>query len=294
MENRIAVYHRLYVLCMAGMLPGLLLSIFLYIRLDMYEVFGYFRRKWCAGRKCVRKSKRKVSFLLVFVTAFVLWTGLGLMAHGEEEPTEEQKEEQESEEPQEEEGKTEEEPQQTFTPKQDSAYDRYTPLVEPLYAAGILEQDFSQEQPVELDSYDWYALLTGLDELAAPFQGMDGNSHYAQDMVEQLLAEHFDVEVEQLRKESEGYSEEFGTYIEPEEVEDSAVPGRISGAQEKDGTLVLVVDLYSPQGKVYNTSVLTIQLQQAESEKEENENILSSLEGWKYLSNTVIYHSDQK
>ncbi len=88
MENRIAVYHRLYVLCMEGMLPGLLLSIFLYIRLDMYEVFGYFRRKWCAGRKCVRKSKRKVSFLLVFVTAFVLWTGLGLMAHGEEEPTE--------------------------------------------------------------------------------------------------------------------------------------------------------------------------------------------------------------
>ncbi len=62
------------------------------------------------------------------------------------------------------------------------------------------------------------------------------------------------------------------------------MPGRISGAQEKDGTLVLVVDLYSPQGKVYNTSVLTIQLQQAESEKEENENILSSLEGWKYLS----------
>ena len=212
-----------------------------------------------------------------------------------EEPEKEQpEEEQESEEQTQEESQSEEEQQETFTPKQESAYDRYTPLVEPLYAAGILEQDFSQEQPVELDSYDWYALLTGLDELAAPFQGMDGNSHYAQDMVEQLLTEHFDVEVEQLRKESEGYSEEFGTYIEPEEVEDSAVPGRISGAQEKDGTLVLVVDLYSPQGKVYNTSVLTIQLQQAESEKEENENILSSLEGWKYLSNTVIYHSDQK
>ena len=212
-----------------------------------------------------------------------------------EEPEKEQpEEEQESEEQTQEESQSEEEQQETFTPKQDSAYDRYTPLVEPLYAAGILEQDFSQEQPVELDSYDWYALLTGLDELAAPFQGMDGNSHYAQDTVEQLLTEHFDVEVEKLRKESEGYSEEFGTYIEPEEVEDSAVPGRISGAQEKDGTLVLVVDLYSPQGKVYNTSVLTIQLQQAESEKEENENILSSLEGWKYLSNTVIYHSDQK
>ena len=87
-------------------------------------------------------------------------------------------------------------------------------------------------------------------------------------MVEQLLTEHFDVEVEQLRKESEGYSEEFGTYIEPEEAENSAAPGRISGAQEKDGTLVLVVDLYSPQSKVYNTSVLTIQLKQAESEKE--------------------------
>ena len=212
-----------------------------------------------------------------------------------EEPEKEQpEEEQESEEQTQEESQSEEEQQETFTPKQDSAYDRYTPLVEPLYAAGILEQDFSQEQPVELDSYDWYALLTGLDELAAPFQGMDGNRHYAQDTVEQLLTEHFDVEVEQLRKESEGYSEEFGTYIEPEEVEDSAVPGRISGAQKKDGTLVLVVDLYSPQGKVYNTSVLTIQLQQAESEKEENENILSSLEGWKYLSNTVIYHSDQK
>lgn len=212
-----------------------------------------------------------------------------------EEPEKEQpEEEQESEEQAQEESQSEEEQQETFTPKQDSAYDRYTPLVEPLYAAGILEQDFSQEQPVELDSYDWYALLTGLDELAAPFQGMDGNSHYAQDMVEQLLTEHFDVEVEQLRKESEGYSEEFGTYIEPEEAENSAAPGRISGAQEKDGTLVLVVDLYSSQGKVYNTSVLTIQLQQAESEKEENENILSSLEGWKYLSNTVIYHSDQK
>ena len=89
MENRIAVYHRLYVLCMAGMLPGLLLSIFLYIRLDMYEVFGYFRRKWCVGRKCTGKSKRKVSFLLIFVTALALWTGLGLLAHGEEEPTEE-------------------------------------------------------------------------------------------------------------------------------------------------------------------------------------------------------------
>ncbi len=212
-----------------------------------------------------------------------------------EEPEKEQpEEEQESEEQTQEESQSEEEQQETFTPKQDSAYDRYTPLVEPLYAAGILEQDFSQEQPVELDSYDWYALLPRLAALAAPCQGVDGNSHYAQDMVEQLLTEHFDVEVEQLRKESEGYSEEFGTYIEPEEVEDSAVPGRISGAQEKDGTLVLVVDLYSPQGKVYNTSVLTIQLQQAESEKEENENILSSLEGWKYLSNTVIYHSDQK
>ena len=211
----------------------------------------------------------------------------------QEEPEKEQpEEEQESEEQAQEESKSEEDEKKTFTPKQESAYDRYTPL----YAAGILEQDFSQEQPVELDSYDWYVLLTGLDEQAAPFQGMDGNSHYAQDMVEQLLTEHFDVEVEQLRKESEGYSEEFGTYIEPEEVEDSAVPGRISGAQEKDGTLVLVVDLYSPQGKVYNTSVLTIRLQQAESEKEEkeNENILSSLEGWKYLSNTVIYHSDQK
>lgn len=213
----------------------------------------------------------------------------------EEEPEKEQpEEEQESEEQAQEESKSEEDEKKTFTPKQESAYDRYTPLVEPLYAAGILEQDFSQEQPVELDSYDWYVLLTGLDEQAVPFQGMDGNSHYAQDMVEQLLTEHFDVEVEKLRKESEGYSEEFGTYIEPEEVEDSAVPGRISGAQEKDGTLVLVVDLYSPQGKVYNTSVLTIQLQQAKSEKEENENILSSLEGWKYLSNTVIYHSDQK
>ena len=87
MENRIEMYHRLYVLCMAGMLPGLLLSIFLYIRLDMYEVFGYFRRKWCVGRKCAGKSKRKVSFLLIFVTAFVLWTGLGMLAHGEEEPT---------------------------------------------------------------------------------------------------------------------------------------------------------------------------------------------------------------
>lgn len=216
----------------------------------------------------------------------------------EEEPSEEQKEEQESEEPQEEEGKTEEEPQQTFTPKQDPAYDRYTPLVEPLCAAGILEQDFSQEQPVELDSYDWYNLLTGLDEQAAPFQGMDGNRHYAQDTVEQLLTEHFDVEIEQVRKESEGYSEEFGTYIEPQEAEDSAVPGRISGAQEKDGTLVLVVDLYSPEGKVYNTSVLTIQLQTAESEKEEEENekenILSSLEGWNYLSNTVIFHSSRE
>ena len=212
-----------------------------------------------------------------------------------EEPEKEQpEEEQESEEQTQEESQSEEEQQETFTPKQDSAYDRYTPLVEPLYAAGILEQDFSQEQPVELDSYDWHILLTGLDELAAPFQGMDGNSHYAQDMVEQLLTDHFDIEIEQLRKESEGYSEEFGTYIEPEEAEDSAAPGRISGAQEKDGTLVLVVDLYSSQGKVYNTSVLTIQLQQAESEKEEKENILSSLEGWKYLSNTVIYHSDQK
>ena len=86
MENRIEMYHRLYVLCMVGMLPGLLLSIFLYIRLNMYEVFGYFRRKCVAGRKTTGKSKLKVSFLLIAVTIFTLWIGLGLLAHGEEEP----------------------------------------------------------------------------------------------------------------------------------------------------------------------------------------------------------------
>jgi len=86
MENRIEMYHRLYVLCMVGMLPGLLLSIFLYIRLNMYEVFGYFRRKCVAGRKTTGKSKLKVSFLLLTVTIFTLWIGLGLLAHGEEEP----------------------------------------------------------------------------------------------------------------------------------------------------------------------------------------------------------------
>ena len=86
MENRIEMYHRLYVLCMAGMLPGLLLSIFLYIRLNMYEVFGYFRRKCVTGRKTPGKSNLKVSFLLIMATIFTLWIGLGLLAHGEEEP----------------------------------------------------------------------------------------------------------------------------------------------------------------------------------------------------------------
>lgn len=211
----------------------------------------------------------------------------------EESSEEQQKEEAERQEQSEQEGEPEPEPPKAFTSKQDAAYDVYLPLLKPLCGTGILEQDFSQEQPVELDSDDWYLLLTGFDEQAAAFRGMDGNGHYAQETVEQLLTDHFNVEIEQVRQESEGYSESFGTYIQPEEPQESAPPSRISGAQEKDGTLVLVVDLYTPEGKVYNTSVLTIRLQPAESETEE-ENLLDSLEGWEYLSNTVIFHNSNE
>ena len=89
MENRIEIYHRLYVLCVAGMLPGLLLSVFLYIRLDMYEVFGYFRRKWCSERNKVGRSKLGVVVGLAVTVAFCLWIGAGLLVHGEEEQAEE-------------------------------------------------------------------------------------------------------------------------------------------------------------------------------------------------------------
>ncbi|MDO4261672.1 MAG: hypothetical protein Q4C82_06305 [Eubacteriales bacterium] len=97
MTETIQWYHRLYLFCLAGLTPGLLLSAALYIRLDMRAVLRYFmrsgaeRRRRKKGREALRKESENrwrrplaAAVSAVLTAALCLWAVLCMTAHGEE------------------------------------------------------------------------------------------------------------------------------------------------------------------------------------------------------------------
>lgn len=128
--------------------------------------------------------------------------------------------------------------------------------------------------------------------------GSDGNGYFAPDTIEGLITEHFAVDAEQIRSSSGSYSEQLGAYVEPQGLGGFTPPSAISGASREDNTLVLVVDLYNTEGKIYHTSVLTIDLlpdEDAQDQPQEGEEdfSLEQFAGWIYRSNQTIYDHPQ-
>lgn len=177
----------------------------------------------------------------------------------------------------------------TYTAEQ---YMQYGQFVEPLRTSQILQQDFSPEQPPAFGNHVWYGLTVyGFDPTLSAYAGQDGNGHFAAETIEGLIMEHFDVTPEQIRADNDAYSEEFGTYIEPQGLGGYTPGFGISGADREGNTLVLVVDQYTDQNKIFHTSVLTIQLESEDTTETEEttgggEDTFTT---WKYLSNQTIY-----
>lgn len=133
--------------------------------------------------------------------------------------------------------------------------------------------------------------MYGFDPTLSAYAGQDGNGHFAAETIEELIMEHFDVTPEQIRADNDAYSEEFGTYIEPQGLGGYTPGFGISGADREENTLVLVVDQYTDQNKIFHTSVLTIQLESEDTTETEEttgggEDTFTT---WKYLSNQTIY-----
>ena len=62
----------------------------------------------------------------------------------------------------------------------------------------------------------------------------------------------------------------LGTYIEPQGLGGYTPDFGISGADREGNTLVLVVDQYTDQNKIFHTSVLTIQLESEDTTETED------------------------
>ena len=178
-----------------------------------------------------------------------------------------------------------------------SRYPQYDAVLAPLPPA-VLEQDFSAEEPPDFGNYAWYGLALQLDPDLSAYVGSDGNGYFAPDTIEGLITEHFAVDAEQIRSSSGSYSEQLGAYVEPQGLGGFTPPSAISGASREDNTLVLVVDLYNTEGKIYHTSVLTIDLlpdEDAQDQPQEGEEdfSLEQFAGWVYRSNQTIYDHPQ-
>ena len=193
---------------------------------------------------------------------------------------------------------SEEAPEEAPSRIRESDAQEYGFLVEPLLSTRILEQEFSEGEAVELGEYDWYSLVSELGKDIPAVPGLDGMTHYDAQTVEDFLSTYFKIDAEQIRT-SSSYSKETGTYVEPQGLGGFSPSARISGAKTENGTLVLVVDLYSEKDKVYNTSVLTLQVEQKDAEGEQSEEKTEeqtdpslALTGWRYCSNHIIYHAE--
>ncbi len=161
--------------------------------------------------------------------------------------------------------------------EEDSKFQEYGEIVNPLILSNILTQEFSPEQSPKFGNGVWYSLLLSLDEkTASQYEGED----FPRELVEDTITTVFPVTKEQIRENNQEYSAETKTYAQPEGLGGHTPTFRISGAQEKDDMLVLVVDLYDADHDVFNTSILTIQL-----EKNDDDKITS----WDYLSNQIMF-----
>lgn len=142
----------------------------------------------------------------------------------------------------------------------------------------MLTEDFSAQNPPDFGNAGWYDLVVH-SEKGTEFTDEEVISFPA-DTVENIITEHFEVSAEQIRAENEAYSMQENSYRKPESSSENAAKYfGISGAKEQDGVFALVVDLYNEDDKIFNTSILTIQMVE-----EEGKEI-----SWKYLSNQVLF-----
>ncbi len=157
-------------------------------------------------------------------------------------------------------------------------YSQYNWLIDPLEPFELLTEDFSAQNPPDFGNARWYDLVVH-SEKGTEFTDEEIISFPA-DTVENIITEHFEVSAEQIRAENEAYSTQENSYRKPESSSENAAKYfGISGAKEQDGVFALVVDLYNEDDKIFNTSILTIQMVE-----EEGKEI-----SWKYLSNQVLF-----
>lgn len=176
----------------------------------------------------------------------------------------------------EQEGKTES--QEADLKGKEGKYSQYNWLIDPLEPFELLTEDFSAQNPPDFGNARWYDLVVH-SEKGTEFTDEEVISFPA-DTVENIITEHFEVSAEQIRAENEAYSMQENSYRKPESSSENAAKYfGISGAKEQDGVFALVVDLYNEDDKIFNTSILTIQMVE-----EEGKEI-----SWKYLSNQVLF-----
>ena len=115
------------------------------------------------------------------------------------------------------------------------------------------QNDSAQEEAPPQDEAQSGEEVYGFDPTLSAYAGQDGNGHFAAETIEGLIMEHFDVTPEQIRAENDAYSEEFGTYIEPQGLGGYTPGFGISGADREGNTLVLAVEHYTDRKQIFHT-----------------------------------------
>lgn len=162
----------------------------------------------------------------------------------------------------------------------DGKYSQYNWLIDPLEPFELLTEDFSAQNPPDFGNGRWYDLVIHSEERTELTDGEEEPLSFPADTVENIITEHFEVTVEQIRAENEDYSQQENSYQKNKSSsQNTAECFGISGAKEQDGVFALVVDLYNEEDKIFNTSILTIQMVEEEGKET----------SWKYLSNQVLF-----
>ena len=203
-------------------------------------------------------------------------------------PSQEEENESQSDLPSQEDGDKEEqegkaESQEADLKGKEGKYSQYNWLIDPLEPFELLTEDFSAQNPPDFGNARWYDLVVH-SEKGTEFTDEEVLSFPA-DTVENIITEHFEVSAEQIRAENEAYSPQENSYRKPESPSENAAKYfGISGAKEQDGVFALVVDLYNEDDKIFNTSILTIQMVEEEGKET----------SWKYLSNQVLFRQSKE
>ncbi len=203
-------------------------------------------------------------------------------------PSQEEENESQSDLPNQEDGDKEEqegkaESQEADLKGKEGKYSQYNWLIDPLEPFELLTEDFSAQNPPDFGNARWYDLVVH-SEKGTEFTDEEVLSFPA-DTVENIITEHFEVSAEQIRTENEAYSTQENFYRKPESPSENAAKYfGISGAKEQDGVFALVVDLYNEDDKIFNTSILTVQMVEEEGKET----------SWKYLSNQVLFRQSKE